>query len=174
MYENSLLVWQQEFDSSKQHNWSVLKYLTYEFIPVTTISLLQNFIWYSLKFCISICANTDHETVETSAIPILVLIFFLYFCFFAQWWNWRNIIVTSPICYTKSNSDKSSTSGLELSSKNCDQQSWPAQWKLGSKYATNKITQAIKSHSVKLIKSTYFLLMSWSIHKVYLQSPPAH
>lgn len=143
---NSLLVWQQKSHSSKQCNWNVLKYLTlYEFIPVTTISLLQNFIWYSLKFCINTCANTDHEVVETSAIPILVLIFFLYFCFSTQWWNWRNIIVMSPIV-TQKVTDKPSRSGLE-SSKNHDQQSWPSQWKLVSKYATNKITQPIKSHS---------------------------
>lgn len=113
--QNTLLVWQQEFHSSKQHNWSVWKYLTlHEFIPVTTISLLHYFIWYFLKFCTNICANTDHEVVETSAIPILVLIFFLYFCFSTQWWNWRNIMVTSPIRYIKSNSDKSSTSELRV------------------------------------------------------------
>lgn len=42
------------FSKVKQHNQSVLKCLTlHEFIPVTTVSLLQNFIWYSLKFCIN-------------------------------------------------------------------------------------------------------------------------
>lgn len=115
---NSFLVWQQEFHLSKQHNWRVSKYLRlYEFIPVTTITLLQNFIWYSPKFCINICANIDHEVVHTSAIPVLVFIFFLYFSFSAQWWNWGNIIAMSPVCYIKSNPGKSSTSGLESSSK---------------------------------------------------------
>lgn len=66
----------------------------------------------------------------------------------------------SLICYTKTNSSKSNTFGFESSSKKHAQQSWPSQWKLVSKYATNKITQAIKSHSVKLIKSNLFLLMS--------------
>lgn len=51
----------------------------------------------------------------------------------------------SPIV-TQKVTDKPSRSGLE-SSKNHDQQSWPSQWKLVSKYATNKITQAIKSPS---------------------------
>lgn len=119
--------------SFKQHNWSVLKHLTlYEFTPETTISLLQNFIRYSLKFYINICANTDHKVVETSTIPILVLIFLLYFSFSAQWCDWRNITVMSPISYTKSNTDKLNTFGFESSSKNHDHQSWPSKQKLVS------------------------------------------
>ena len=106
------------FNSVKHYNWSVLKWLTlHEFIPVTTISLLQNFFWYSFKFCINtLCKYRSVKLLKLQSFQFYSICF-LYFSLSAQSRNWRNIIVMLPICDTKSNSDKLTTSVSDSSPK---------------------------------------------------------
>lgn len=92
------------FSEVKQHNWSVLKCLTlYEFIPLTTVSLLQNFIWYALKFSINpLCKHRSVKFLKLQSFQFYSWFSSYIFSLSAQSRSWRNIIVMSPICYTKS------------------------------------------------------------------------